>query len=107
GMLVNDLIVICKIGNIIKTGGDYKEYVINSYKLQKDCLSKNNFVKVSPFIEKINKMICDEMSIDEIISTCQERMFDSFDVHMQKKELIVITKTLLRSKEQGIENILL
>lgn len=107
GMLVNDLIVICNIGNIIKMEGDYKEYVINIYKLQKDCLSKNEIVKVSPFLEKISKIICDETSIDEIISTCQKRMFDTFNVHARKEELIVATKTLLRSKEQEIENILL
>lgn len=107
GMLVNDLIAICNIGNIIKMEGDYKEYVINSYKLQKDRLSKNEIVKVSPFLEKISKMICDETSIDEIISACQERMFDTFNVHARKEELIVATKTLLRFKEQEIENILL
>lgn len=106
GILVNDLIFICNIGNIIKNGGDYEEYVINCYESQCVCHSKNELVEISPFLDQINKMVCEKKSVNEITKACTQRMTDAINVHTRKEKLIVTTKNLLRSKEQEIENIL-
>lgn len=106
GMLVNDLILISNIGNIMRQGGDYRKYVVDSYNLSNNIHIKNNAVEVSPFLENINTMVCEKQSIDKIIIACQERMFDTLSVHEKTTELIGSTKILLRSKEQEIEEIL-
>ena len=106
GTLVNDLILICNIGNIIQHGGDYLKYVRESYKLLNNVHEEDNIVEVSLFLEKINEMVCDEKSISEITDACNNRMADTVDVQKRKKELIDATRNLLSAKEQEIENIL-
>lgn len=106
GALVNDMILICNIGNIIEHGGDYQKFVRYSYNLLNNIHKEDNIVEVSPFLEIINKMVCDEKSINEITDACKNRMADTVNVQKRKKELIDATRNLLSAKEQEIENIL-
>lgn len=106
GILVNDLILICNIGNVIQHGGDYQKYVRDSYNLLNNVHKENNIVEVGPFLEKINKMVCGEKSISEITDACKNRIADTVNVQKRKKELIDATRNLLSAKEQEIENIL-
>lgn len=107
GVLVNDLILICNIGNAINNSGDYQKCVIDSYKSQSVCHIKNELVEISPFLETINKMVCDNNSISEIMSVCENRVTDILTIHARKEKLIVATRILLRDKEQEIESILI
>lgn len=106
GALVNDMILICNIGNVIQYGGDYQKYVRESYKLLHNVHEEDNIVEVSPFLEKLNEIICDENSISGITNACKNRMTDAVNVQKRKKELINATRNLLSAKEQEIENIL-
>lgn len=106
GALVNDMILICNIGNVIQHGGDYQKYVRESYIFLNNVHKEDNIVEVSPFSEKINKMVCDENSISEITAACNNRMIDTVNLQKRKKELIDTTRNLLSAKEQEIENIL-
>lgn len=67
GMLVNDLIIICNIKNFIQYDGDYENYVRESYYMMNNIHNKNSFVEVSPFFEKINKMVCNKKTTNEIM----------------------------------------
>lgn len=106
GALVNDMILICNIGNVIQHGGDYQKYVRESYKLLNNVHEEDNIVEVSSFLEKINEMVCNENSISEITDACNNRMADTVNVQKRKKELIDATRILLSAKKQEIENIL-
>ena len=106
GALVNDMILICNIGNVIQYGGDYQKYVRESYKLLHNVHEGDNIVEVSSFLEKINEMVCNENSISGITNACKNRMTDAVNVQKRKKELINATRNLLSAKEQEIENIL-
>lgn len=106
GILVNDMILICNIGNVIQHGGDYQKYVRKSYNFLNNIHKKDNIVEISPFLENISKMVCDKNSISEITDACKNRMADTVNVQKRKKELIDATKNLLSAKELEIENIL-
>lgn len=107
GVLVNDLILTCNIGTAINISGDYRKCVIDSYKSQSVCHIKNQLVEISPFLETINKMVCDNNSISEIMSVCENRLSDILTIYAKKEKLIVATRILLRDKEQEIESILI
>lgn len=106
GTFVNDIILICNIANVIQHGGDYQKYVRESYNLLNNIHKEDNIVEVSPFLEKIDKMVFDEKSINEIIDACKNRMADTVNLQKRKKVLIDATRILLSAKEQEIEDIL-
>ena len=107
GTYVNDLIIICTLRQIVQSQLSVVDYLNNTLSQVRALNGVNENVEPSQFLLDLVKKVESNCPYAEIGDMCTSRVNDTSIIHSNKTDLAKVTKVLLKSEEQKLQELLM
>lgn len=107
GTYVNDLIIICTLRQLVQSQLSVVDYLNNTLSQVRVLSKVNENVEPSQFLLDLVKKVESNCTYAEIGDMCTSRINDTSIIHSSKTDLAKVTKVLLKSEEQKLQEMLM